>query len=71
MVKQQRLMFCSKFSFTIILLMFFLLFSEVFTNILNIYELPNTYHKIPKHSQILVNKNHLPCQFYVTTSSDF
>ena len=51
--------------------MFFLLFSEVFTKILNIYELPETYHKIPKYSQILVNNNHLPCQFYVTTSSDF
>ena len=38
-------MFCSKFSFTIFLLMFFLLFFKVFTNILKIYKLPNIYNK--------------------------
>ena len=33
-------MFCSNFSFTIFLQMFFPLFSKVFTDILKIYELP-------------------------------
>ena len=47
-VIQQRLVFCFKFSFTIFSLMFFPLFSKVFTNILKIYELPKTYNKILK-----------------------
>ena len=48
---QQRLMFCSKFSFTIFLLMFFPLCSKVFTNILKIYELPKINNTIPKYCQ--------------------
>ena len=52
-VIQQRLVFCFKFSFTIFSLMFFPLFSKVFTNILKIYELPKTYNKILKYCQIL------------------
>ena len=47
-------MFCSKFSFAIFLLMFFPLFLNVFTNILNIYKLPELYNKIPKYCQTLV-----------------
>ena len=35
-----------QFSFTIFLLMFFPLFSNVFTNILKIYQLPKIYNKI-------------------------
>ena len=64
MIIQQRLLFCFKFSFIIFLLTFFQLFSNVFTNILKIYELPKMYNKI-------VQNNHLPGQFYVTTSSGF
>ena len=48
MITQERLMLCFKFSFTIFLLMFFPLFSKVFTNILKIYELPKIYNKILK-----------------------
>ena len=48
------LIFCSKSSFAIFLLMFFPLFSKVFTNILKVYELPKIYNKIPKYSQELV-----------------
>ena len=51
---QQRLMFCSKFSFTIFLLMFFPLCSKVFTNILKIYELPKINNTIPKYCQTLL-----------------
>ena len=54
MIIQQRLMFCSKFSFTIASLMFFPLFSKVFTNILKIYELPKINNMIPKYCRILV-----------------
>ena len=46
-------MFYSNFSFTIFSLMFFPLFSKVFTDILNIYELPKIYNKIPKYCQTL------------------
>ena len=52
MIIEQRLMFCSKFSFTIFLLMFFPLCSKVLTNILKIYELPKKikqYLNIAKH----------------------
>ena len=45
---QQRLVFSFIFSFTIFLLMLFSLFSNVFTNILKIYELPKIYNKILK-----------------------
>ena len=48
MIIQQRLLFCFKFSFTKFLLLFFPLFSNVFTNILKIYELPKIYNKILK-----------------------
>ena len=48
MITQERLMLCFKFSFTIFLLMFFPLFSKVFTNILKIHELPKIYNKILK-----------------------
>ena len=48
MIIQKRLLFCLKFSFTIFLLMFFPIFSNVFTNILKIYELPKIYNKILK-----------------------
>ena len=47
MIIQQRLMFCSPFSFTIFLLMFFPLFSKVFTTILKIYKLPKIDNTIP------------------------
>ena len=50
MIIQQRL-FCSKFRFTIFSLMFFPLFSKVFTNILKIYELPKINNTIPKYCQ--------------------
>ena len=53
MIIQQRLMFCSKFSFKIFLL-FFSLCSKVFTNILKIYELPKINHTIHKYCQTLV-----------------
>ena len=43
MIIQQRLIFCFKFSFTILLLMFLTLFSKVVTNILKIYELSKIY----------------------------
>ena len=46
--------------------MFLPLFSKVVTNILKIYELPKIYD-----TQKIVHKNHLPGQFYVTTSSGF
>ena len=71
---QQRLMFCSKFNFTIFLLMFFPLCSKVFTNILKIYELPKTNNTLPKYCLNIptcLNKNQLPGQFYFTTSSGF
>ena len=45
--------------------MFFPLFSKVFTNILKVYELPKT------DTEKIVQNNHLPGQFYVTTSSGF
>ena len=54
MIIQRRLMFCSKFSFTIFLLMFFPLFSKFFTNILKIYELPKINDAILKSCQTLV-----------------
>ena len=54
MIIQQRLMFYSKFNFTIFLLMFFPLFPEVFTNILKIYELRKINNTIPKYCQTLV-----------------
>ena len=63
-------MFDSKFSFTILLLMFFALFSKVSTNILTIYELPKIYNKIPKFWQTL-NNNHLLGQFYAPILSGF
>ena len=53
MIIQQRLTFCPKFSFTIFLLMFFPLFSKVFTNILKTYELLKI-NTIPKFCQTLV-----------------
>ena len=46
--------FCFKHSFTKFSLVFFPLFSNVFTNICKIYELPKRYNKKPKHSQTLV-----------------
>ena len=55
MIIQPRLMFCSKFSFTMFLLIFFLLLSNVFTDILKIDELPKIYNKIPKYCQTLVS----------------
>ena len=54
MIIQQRLMFCSRFSFTIFLLMFFPLCSKVFIDILKIYELPKINNTIPKYCQTLV-----------------
>ena len=48
MIIQQRLLVCFIFSFTIFLLMFFPFFSNVFTNILKIYELPKKCNKIVK-----------------------
>ena len=55
MIIQPRLMFCSKFSFTMFLLIFFLLLSNVFTDVLKIDELPKIYNKIPKYCQTLVS----------------
>ena len=66
MITQYKLVFCFKFSFTIFLLMFLSLFSKVVTNILKIYELPKIYD-----TKKIVYNNHLPGQFYVTTSSGF
>ena len=57
-------MFCFKSSF---LLRFFPLFSNVFTNILKIYELPKIQNRYLK----ILHSNHAPGQFYVTTSSGF
>ena len=71
MIIQQRLMFCSKFSFTIFLLMFSRLCSNVFTNIqrfMNYLKEIIQYLNITKH---LSEQNNLPGQFYVTTSSSF
>ena len=51
---QQRLLFCSKFSFTIFLVMFFPLCPKVFADILKIYELPKINNTIPKYCQTLV-----------------
>ena len=48
MIIQLRLLFCFKLSLTIFLLMLFPLFSNVFTNILKIYELLTIYNKILK-----------------------
>ena len=48
---QQRLLFCSKFSFTIFLVIFFPLCSKVFADILKIYELPKIDNTIPKYCQ--------------------
>ena len=48
--------------------MFFPLFSNVFTNILKIYELAKIYSKILKK---MVDNKHLPGPFYVTPSSGF
>ena len=42
----------------------------IFSNSLDIYELPKIYNKIPKYSETLaLNNNHLPDQFYVKTQS--
>ena len=46
-------MFCSNFNFTIFSLIFFPLFTKVFTGILKIYELLKIYYKIP-YCQMLV-----------------
>ena len=54
MIIQQRLMFCSKFSFTIILLRLFPLCSKVFINNLKIYELLKINISIAKYCQTLV-----------------
>ena len=54
MIIQQRLMFFSKFSFKIFLLMFFPFSWNVFPNILKIYELPKINYSIPKYCQTLV-----------------
>ena len=48
-------MSCSNFSFKIFLVIFFPLFSEIFTDILKIYELPKIYNKIPKYWETLVS----------------
>ena len=64
MIIQKRLLFCFKFSFTIFLLMFFPIFSNVFTNILKIYELPKIYNKILKKLLTVII-------YHVTTSSGF
>ena len=61
-----EIVFGFRFSFTIFLLMFLPLFPKVVTNILKIYELPKIYHTLK-----IVHNNHLPGQFYVTTSSGF
>ena len=72
MIIQQRLMFGAKFSFIIFLLMFFPLFSQVFSNILKIYELTKINNTVPTSCQkTCLNNNHLPGQFYVTNSSSF
>ena len=55
MIIQQRLLFF-KLSFTKFLLMFFALFSKIFSNILKIYDLPKINHMIPKCCQTLVLK---------------
>ena len=51
MIIQQRLMFCSKFSFTIFSLISFPLCLKFFINILKIYELPKKSNTIPKYCQ--------------------
>ena len=72
MIIQQRLMFNAKFNFIIFLLMFFPLFSKVFSNILKIYELTKINNTIPTYCQkTCLNNNYLPGQFYVTNSSGF
>ena len=65
MIIQQRLMFCSKFSFTIFLLMFFPLFSKVFTNILKIYELPKIYNRILKKLLTMSSTRSILCHNFI------
>ena len=47
-------MFCFNFSSTIFSLMFFSLFSKVFTDSLKVYEQLEIYNKISKYYQALV-----------------
>ena len=68
---KQVLSFCFKFSFTIVLLMFFWLFSNVFTNILKIYELTKIDNKILKKLLTIIiyqvnsmSQLHLPSELY-------
>ena len=66
------LMFCTNFSFAIFSLMFFPLCLKVFSDILKIYELPKINNKISKYCpNSCLNKDHLPVQFYIRTSSGF
>ena len=64
--------FRSNFNLATFSLMFFPLFSKVFTDILKIYELLKIKTKIPKYyPNTFLNNNHLSGSFYVQTSSDF
>ena len=64
MIIQKRLLFCLKFSFTIFLLMFFPIFSNVFTNILKIYELPKIF-KILKKLLTMSSARSILCHNFV------
>ena len=54
--------FCFKHSFTKFSLVFFPLFSNVFTNICKIYELPKIYNKKPKTQSNTCFNDNLPGQ---------
>ena len=62
------LMLHSKFSFPIFSLMFFPLFSKVFTDILRIYELSKYIMKYLNIAKTCLNNKHLPRQFYAQTA---
>ena len=67
MIIQQRFDVLLQIHFYII---FTNVLSIIFSNSLDIYELPKIYNKIPKYSETLaLNNNHLPGQFYVKTPS--
>ena len=65
MIIQKRLLFCFKFSFTIFLLMFFPIFSNLFTDILKIYELPKIYNKILKKLLTMSSTRSILCHNFI------
>ena len=65
---QQILLFCFKFSFTIFLLMLFPLFSNVFPNILKVYEVTKIYNKIlEKLFTIIIYQVNSMLQFHLAS----